>query len=430
MIVSHQSWLRTLIAFVSCFPLTALHGEATDIAGTLAGTTHLQRLDNPYRVTGDVTVPADGELVIEPGVHVLFRDDTRIVIHGRFSAMGTPMEPIQLQPETVGGRWRAVILEQSIQGGIMRHVAVDGGSSAGDYRTGMISIYQCPGGVLIEDCTFSNWPEGLGHKAIDAYASPNVTIRRCRFLEGPNEAVFGIFSPMIIENCIFHPRTGYSDAIDLSMNEVPDPVPVVRNNVFLGSDDDAVDLDTCDAIVDSNLVMNCRGGSHDPIGISGDKNSKPTIINNVVINCENGIGFKNGADILVVNNTIINCDRGIWLHQEPAHATVINTIIWGRSNQESIVLEPGSTIDVRYSLVAGEDNYPGERNLNENPLFLDVENNDYRLSSRSPCIDNGTYGNAPDHDFDGNTRPEGIAIDIGAFEYVTPSSGVFGWVFH
>ena len=410
--------------------LSAPSTDAVQVGGTLPGSTPWIPGESPYTVIEDILIPEDGNLVIDPGVRVLFCDDTQMIVRGRIDALGTPSRPVRLQPERVEGRWKAVILEQSTRGGVFRHLEVDGGSSAGSYRTGMISIHACPASVLIEDCTFSNWPEGLGHKAIDAYASPDVTVRRCEFLEGPNEAVFGIYSPIVIENCVFHHRRGYSDAIDLSMNTSPDPVPVLRNNIFLGSDDDGIDLDTCDAIVDSNLVMNCRGGSHDPIGISGDKESQPTIINNVIINCENGIGFKNGSDIFVANNTIIDCDRGIWLHQDATHASVINTIIWSRPGNQSIVLESGSTIDVRYSLISNDEHYPGEETLTGNPLFKNADNGNYRLLPESPCIDRGTIENAPRHDFDGTERPQGEEIDIGAFEFIPGSSNILRWIFH
>lgn len=414
---------------ISIFTLITLHSPllAKDVGGTVAGTVRWIKADSPYRVVSNMVVPRDAQVTIEPGVKVLFRRGVGLVVRGWLEALGTADKPIVWKREIDSERWGAVVYNAA-RGGVLRHVVVDGGTTGGQNRIGMVSIYRCTADVLIEDCTFSNWPGTLSYKAIDAYESTSVTIRRCRFLEGDNEAVYGIRSPIVVERCIFHQRLGYSDAIDVSDNKLPSRVPRIVNNVFLGSEDDAVDLDNCDAYVEGNLIIRCRGGTHDPIGISGDQGSRPIIVNNLVIDCENGIGFKNGADITVVNNTIVDCDRGIWLHQNPAHATVINTIIWGRPGQRSIVLEPGSTIDVRNSLVRGDTVYPGEGNINLDPRFVNPVAGDYRLKPDSPCIDMGVQYMTPRTDFGGIRRPQGPGVDIGAFEYVPGSARVLDWM--
>ncbi len=50
-------------------------------------------------------------------------------------------------------------------------------------------------------------------------------------------------------------------------------------------------------------------------------------------------------------------------------------------------------------------------------LFVDAGNFDLHLSETSPAIDNGTNTNAPTRDFEGNSRPKGESVDIGAYEY-------------
>ena len=50
-------------------------------------------------------------------------------------------------------------------------------------------------------------------------------------------------------------------------------------------------------------------------------------------------------------------------------------------------------------------------------MLVDAVAGDYHLQAGSPCIDAGTATNAPNTDYEGTTRPQGAAYDIGAYEY-------------
>ncbi|HEO72191.1 MAG TPA: right-handed parallel beta-helix repeat-containing protein [Candidatus Hydrogenedentes bacterium] len=98
--------------------------------------------------------------------------------------------------------------------------------------------------------------------------------------------------------------------------------------------------------------------------------------------------------------------------------TLTNCILWENYPEEVGRVEGvifGSAI--RYSAIRG--GYEGPGNIDKNPLMLDAAKGDFRLDPTSPCIDTGTFLNAPGVDILGVARPQGAGIDMGAYECVS-----------
>ena len=95
--------------------------------------------------------------------------------------------------------------------------------------------------------------------------------------------------------------------------------------------------------------------------------------------------------------------------------TYINCILWNNTvgGQGSNIVSQGT---VSYSNIQG--GWEGEGNIDEDPLFVDAANGDYRLSDYSPAIGAGTATGAPTTDIDGNPRPNpvGSSPDMGSYE--------------
>ena len=90
---------------------------------------------------------------------------------------------------------------------------------------------------------------------------------------------------------------------------------------------------------------------------------------------------------------------------------IINSILWG-------VDQDFSHTDARISNTLVGGGAPGTDNLDLDPLFVDPEQGDFRLRDGSPAIDAGTADGAAVVDLDGNERPLGGGVDMGAYEYV------------
>jgi hypothetical protein len=89
-----------------------------------------------------------------------------------------------------------------------------------------------------------------------------------------------------------------------------------------------------------------------------------------------------------------------------------NCILWKNNPDEVYSLE---TETITYSDIQG--GYQGIGNINADPLFVEGSPYDVRLLPNSPCIDSGTLNGAPATDLDGNPRPNGDGVDMGAYEF-------------
>ncbi len=128
------------------------------------------------------------------------------------------------------------------------------------------------------------------------------------------------------------------------------------------------------------------------------------------------------------SNTFVNCvfDGGDYLFncdRENNNNKMVNCVVSDVQNYYRTQQNQGVSYPVNFSFEYtnfwnnGFSMVPGTGNIAGDPLFADPVNGDFHLQTGSPCIDEGTSIGAPQVDFEGTSRPQGLGFDIGAYEY-------------
>jgi hypothetical protein len=120
--------------------------------------------------------------------------------------------------------------------------------------------------------------------------------------------------------------------------------------------------------------------------------SYPALVN-CVFSGNAAANFGGGISSIHSDSTLFNCTfsgnssaSGGGLYNWNSEATIANCILWGDSPDE-LVDATGSHSAIRYTAIQG--GWPGDGNIDANPLFLNPVAGDYRLTVCSPCIDAG-----------------------------------------
>ena len=143
-----------------------------------------------------------------------------------------------------------------------------------------------------------------------------------------------------------------------------------------------------------------------------------------------GIFYYNSPSAVILNSTI--ADNGMIGIKCNGSGTIYltNCIVYGHSSSQ---LWDSANIKAVWSDI--QDGWFGIGNISADPLFVDSDNFNYKISWNSPCVNAGTNLLIVANDIFGTTRPQGCCWDMGAHELVfeaiikvTPSVLDFGEV--
>ncbi|MCP3138206.1 hypothetical protein [Pyxidicoccus xibeiensis] len=147
----------------------------TDISGSLTTRT-LTFAGSPYRVTGDLTVPAGSRLTLEPGVRLVFAGHFKLAVYGRITAQGTTARPIVFTAANPTTGWAGMRLAATSDAGadfLERCIFEYGNKDGGQNGMGEDGSYS-------EDAGGALW--------IGSRANVNVNYNEFRFNKAPTYA--------------------------------------------------------------------------------------------------------------------------------------------------------------------------------------------------------------------------------------------------
>ena len=359
----------------------------TNVSGTLpTGTTHWTTA-NAYRVTGNLTVPASATLVIDPGVTVFFNSGVGLTVNGCMQAEGTDLERIRFTKYPgLSGSWSQITFTNTLEenriayadieyaGSSLYNVQMTSARADFDHVTWMNTNKRIING---EDCSIS----------MTYCTTPDTTSVEAIHIKGTIPS--GGYA--LFQGNTFGKVTGGNDVIDYTGGQRPGPIVQILDNVFLGSEDDILDLDGADAHIEGNVFMSAHlvdpNDADTSSAISGGEDSGNTstwmIVGNYFYDLDHAVLAKEGAFATLINNTIVNISVAAINFDEPLRSGVDpglgayldGNIIWDTDLIFENVDSDGTTTDitVNRSILSTATVYPGIGNSNLDPQLVETE---------------------------------------------------------
>jgi hypothetical protein len=338
-------------------------------------------------VGGKVLVSPEGLLVVAPGARLKIAAGATIDVLGALYALGTDERHVAFAGFDIERPYSTLALRGARSE--LHHT---------DLRYGNVLLTVSDTAdtqVRVTRSRFDSWVGGA-ELGLDVSGADGFVLEESEIgvntpeAEIHGEGMHAVDSGVVVRANVFGRRSGYKDAIDLGDCSAKQPALVIGNE-FLGGDDDAIDLDDCAGIVAGNYLHDFVGTTEGKANggcVTGGGSSELLVVNNVLVNCHHGIGFKEGSTAVIFNNTIVESDEGVRF-ASGAHLTAVGNVLWRNVAD--------ATGDATGTIIA-EDNLfdvEGFTGRNENraldPEFVEEDGVPYALGPSSPAR-GATYG--------------------------------------
>ena len=313
---------------------------------------------------------------------------------------------------------------------------IDGGMDVVQFRSG-----EGPNAVIDGFTVTGGWgTNGVG--IVCSHSSPTITnnIIRDNFAAHSGAGVACYWASPTITHNIIRGNTAYygsgggifclDSSAEIVGNTIVDNRAATGGGIYCGLSS----LDIENNIISGNVADSDRGG-----GIFLEL-SVSILTNNIIVRNRSEIdggGIQSIRSSLKIDDTTI-CDNtalesgGGLCFICLSSASIRNTILWNNTALQGpeFELEGTSSAAISYSDVEGGQTSChvdptcafdwGDGMIDADPLFVDAAQGDYHITRNSPCLNtayNSYHGMLQCIDFEGDPRPGGDGVDMGADEF-------------
>jgi hypothetical protein len=361
--------------------------------------------DGPYDTTIDCS-----DSVGHRGFYFRRDEGSDSVLRG-FTIKGTTVP----DSDAIGGGILCEVSSPSIVDCVIKECATEIGGGIG-VDSGSPTIIDC----VIEDCKAGGFEQaGSGGRGagIGLFRSSNVTILHTQIRNNSsydNSFGAGVYcwqSSAFFANC------------EISFNTAQGNVQ--GGGAYCGGPSASIEFENC--VISNNTAQ--IGG-----GLYTDAPSNNGFENVIITNCtiaHNSLSEGRPAD-----------STGGGIHSVGSNIAIRNSIVWYNDGVSIMLVNPVLSSPVLFSCIEG--GYPGQGNIDNDPLFASSGSGNYHLrsiigryepgiygwvndSEHSPCIDAGD----PQNPVGAEPLPNGKYINMGAYGgSAEASKGTDAWVFH
>jgi hypothetical protein len=374
------------------------------VSGTL---TRSQTWTGVYHVTGDLTIPRDVTLTLEPGALVLLDGvssgtaGTNIDVQGSIQALGTAGSPVTFTARAAGRNWGELHHDHA-QASVFRYTEIlRAGRSPGVGHTTSGPAVRVVQSALSFD--HASLTDHTG-KIMQAESGSELTFTHtllARARMGPEIAGTSL-------------RCEHGWILDMRNPDDADGIYIhsqqagqtcrLTDMVIVGMDDDGIDTLGSTVIIEDTLVRGCKDKAVSVFDGQTTLRRCLLVRNNLApedptIATVAAKSTEGATTIVTIDHTTLvatrakdHVDAGIQSHNK--YSVKKGRILYYVTNSIIDATEPvslqapylASDVHITYSDVVGAG-WPGPGNLAADPQFVDPSHDDYRLADTSVCLD-------------------------------------------